>query len=416
MEVLKFNVDVELVKEFSDSQLAIVNVLCCAVGNNAHNKPISEETIVRASSTLLNKFLVAGFDGEDFLGHEKNQQIIGFFPAENDLKIVEKDDKRLLSANAILSKTYAPWAYECFINKDNLREVSMEISVLETQIKEDGYEWITEFVFNGITVLGDTRTAASAGSEATIIKFSDEYKERCEKLYFEELHQENKRDGETVEFSLNSSQIMEILRSALGDSDVYIEAYDDEYVYIYSYEEGGTYRAKFQFDGEGVVATIDLENKERVVRGGYIVVSASNEGSKEDPDSGGVAMSVTETEEYQAVVAELNNAKVEIEQLSQKIKTYEDAEKERLELEKKNVVKCTLEEDEIVQNFSESKINELLSDSENYSYSNITDWKNKVYAEAFAVVKEKISKQPKIGLSWSNTEKEENENPWNKHF
>ena len=77
----------------------------------------------------------------------------------------------------------ATMANAVFKRKDT-KDVSMEISVLETQVKEDGYEWITKFVFNAVTVLGNTHNPACEGSQAQVFKFStDELVEKGQKAY-----------------------------------------------------------------------------------------------------------------------------------------------------------------------------------------------------------------------------------------
>ena len=79
----KFLLDIEnfeiLPEEYSDEQLATVEIYVCHDGNNRHNVPISREALVKAKDTLKNKFLVAGFDGNDFEGHEPDEMIVGFF-------------------------------------------------------------------------------------------------------------------------------------------------------------------------------------------------------------------------------------------------------------------------------------------------------------------------------------------------
>ena len=89
-ELEKFSIDVasfEIVpEEYSDSQLAVVEIYVCHDGNNRHNVPITREALVRAKDTLKNKFLVAGFDGNDFEGHEPDEQIVGFFPESSKMK------------------------------------------------------------------------------------------------------------------------------------------------------------------------------------------------------------------------------------------------------------------------------------------------------------------------------------------
>ena len=186
-EVEGFNV----IDDYSDNQLAIVEVYVCHDGNNHHNMPIDLSVIKKAKKTLKNKFLVAGFDGDDFEGHEPDEQIVGFFPESSEMKFVEKDGKTYLVAQAIMSKIYAKWAYDVFVDdEDNYRSVSMEITVLGTEVNDDdGLEHITKFVFNGVTLLGESHMPACEGANASIIKFS---KENALKVYSKRLKNSDK--------------------------------------------------------------------------------------------------------------------------------------------------------------------------------------------------------------------------------
>ena len=140
-ELEKFSIDVasfEIVpEEYSDSQLAVVEIYVCHDGNNRHNVPITREALVRAKDTLKNKFLVAGFDGNDFEGHEPDEQIVGFFPESSKMRFEKRKGRTYLVAQAIMSKVYANWAYEIFKEKGNHRDVSMEITVLAGQVDEN---------------------------------------------------------------------------------------------------------------------------------------------------------------------------------------------------------------------------------------------------------------------------------------
>lgn len=173
---ISFGVDgFSVIDDYSDSQLAIVEIYVCHDGNNLHDMPIDLSVLKKAKKTLKNKFLVAGFDGEDFEGHEPDEQIVGFFPESSVMKFEEKDGKTYLVAQAIMSKVYASWAYNVFLDDgSNARAVSMEITVLGTEIQEDGLEHITKFVFNGVTLLGKSHIPACEGTNASIIKFSKE--------------------------------------------------------------------------------------------------------------------------------------------------------------------------------------------------------------------------------------------------
>ena len=186
-EVQKFSI----MDNISDEQFAFVEVYVCHDGNNAHNMPISFEALEKAKDTLKNKFLVAGFDGDDFEGHEPDEQIVGFFPESSEMKFVEKDGRTYLVAQAIMSKIYAKWAYDVFVDdEDNYRSVSMEITVLGTEVNnDDGLEHITKFVFNGVTLLGESHMPACEGANASIIKFS---KENALKVYSKRLKNSDK--------------------------------------------------------------------------------------------------------------------------------------------------------------------------------------------------------------------------------
>ena len=237
-EVEGFNV----IDDYSDNQLAIVEVYVCHDGNNHHNMPIDLSVIKKAKKTLKNKFLVAGFDGDDFEGHEPDEQIVGFFPESSEMKFVEKDGRTYLVAQAIMSKIYAKWAYDVFVDdEDNYRSVSMEITVLGTELQDDGLEHITKFVFNGVTLLGESHMPACEGSNASIIKFS---KENALKVYSKRLKNSEKikknfvRDMELAEISRKEEseemedkekEVVETVEEEVKETEEFAkEASDDE--------------------------------------------------------------------------------------------------------------------------------------------------------------------------------------------
>ena len=203
----------DVIDDYSDSQFAIAEIYVCHDGNNLHNMPIDLSVIKKAKRTLKNKFLVASFDGDDFEGHEPDEQIVGVFPESSEMKFVEKDGKTYLVAQAIISKVYAKWAYDVFAeDEDNERAVSMEITVLGTELQDDNLEHITKFVFNGVTLLGESHMPACEGSNASIIKFSQE---NALKVYSKRLKNSDKikknfvKDMELAEISRKEGETME---------------------------------------------------------------------------------------------------------------------------------------------------------------------------------------------------------------
>ena len=196
----------------------------------------------KKKKTLKNKFLVASFDGDDFEGHEPDELIVGVFPESSEMKFVEKNGKTYLVAQAIISKVYAKWAYDVFVeDEDNKRAVSMEITVLGTELQDDGLEHITKFVFNGVTLLGESHMPACEGSNASIIKFS---KENALKVYSKRLKNSEKikknfvRDMELAEISRKEEseemedkekEVVETVEEEVKETEEFAkEASDDE--------------------------------------------------------------------------------------------------------------------------------------------------------------------------------------------
>lgn len=456
---IAFDIDgFSVIDDYSDSQLAIVEIYVCHDGNNLHDMPIELSVLKKAKKTLKNKFLVAGFDGIDFEGHEKDEQIVGFFPESSEMKFVEKDGRTYLVAQAIMSKIYAKWAYDVFAQDvANERAVSMEITVLGTEIKDDGLEYITKFVFNGVTLLGGDHMPACEGANASIIKFSkenalqvyskhfennsdkikrnfvesmglaenlgkegetmeekekevgttveEEFEEKEEKdskpvdnvssdedTYMEDDNNEDKeddneeRDDKDVEDddqkedededkdeekeeemsckdfeSLTVEQKYEVFRSAVKEflnGCGYLESFDDEYLYIYDYCEGYTYRYSYNLDG--TTATIDLDSKTRVMRGGYV-----------------------EFEKFEEEQSNFEILKKENCELKEKLIAYETSEKEK-------AVETILSE--VVDVISAERIAELRTKSAEYSLENLSIFENEVKATAFEAVANKVKR------------------------
>ena len=224
-EVEGFNV----IDDYSDNQLAIVEVYVCHDGNNHHNMPIDLSVIKKAKRTLKNKFLVAGFDGDDFEGHEPDEQIVGFFPESSEMKFVEKDGRTYLVAQAIMSKIYAKWAYDVFVDdEDNYRSVSMEITVLGTEVNDDdGLEHITKFVFNGVTLLGESHMPACEGANASIIKFS---KENALKVYSKRLKNSDKIKKDFVKDMELAEGLRKEESEKMDEKEKVVETVEDEEV------------------------------------------------------------------------------------------------------------------------------------------------------------------------------------------
>lgn len=108
------------------------------------------------------------------------------------------------------------------------------------------------------------------------------------------------RSANIDNFSLTSAQILEILNSCLvetykaGDIEYrryWVETYDDDCVYIYDNQESHMYCASYVLDENAKTASINMQEKHRVIRGGYEVVDkngktlfASDNGTEKEID------------------------------------------------------------------------------------------------------------------------------------
>ena len=218
----------DVIDDYSDNQFAIAEIYVCHDGNNLHNMPIDLSVIKKAKKTLKNKFLVASFDGDDFEGHEPDELIVGVFPESSEMKFVEKNGKTYLVAQAIISKVYAKWAYDVFVeDEDNKRAVSMEITVLGTELQDDGLEHITKFVFNGVTLLGESHMPACEGANASIIKFS---KENALKVYSKRLKNSDKIKKDFVKDMELAEGLRKEESEKMDEKEKVVETVEDEEV------------------------------------------------------------------------------------------------------------------------------------------------------------------------------------------
>lgn len=426
----KFAIDVEnfsiLQEEYSDEQLATVEIYVCHDGNNRHNVPITREALINAKDTLKNKFLVAGFDGNDFEGHEPDEQIVGFFPESSQMKFVKKKGRTYLVAQAIMSKVYAKWAYDVFCEKGNHRDVSMEITVLSGQVDEyDNLLTIEEFVFNGVTILGLDHVPACEGSSASIIKFDcenalkvynehrdttmvefsgkeeaktmDEKKEVVEEVVVETEEKEFEAETETTETNTESSKE--------DDNTMYSE--DDKKEEPKSEEEAETPKEEKDFEveeetkeegkseeeyesKEDVEKEVDSECKETE----EVEAECKEEVAEVEAESEEENLPETEnceadksvngdegevsTEDYESVKAERDSLFEENKALKEKVEKYEEKEKS---VEIESIISG------VIDVFTSEEISALREEAQKFSLEELNIFDNEVKAKAFDKVK-----------------------------
>jgi hypothetical protein len=132
-------------------------------------------------------------------------------------------------------------------------------------------------------------------------------------------------ENNNLTFSLNSAQIFEILSVAISNvkymcgeyecRKYYTEAYDENYVYLCDCEENKTF--KFPFVIENNMATVNLDEKIEVIRGGYLEVGEEIKNTENEKEA-----------KYAELEEKYASATTELEECKNKLMTYERKEEE----------------------------------------------------------------------------------------
>lgn len=219
-----FEVDnFKVVEENSNSQFATLEFDVCRSGDNSHEMPISRSAIQSAAMSIKGKPILAAFDvlDTDFLGHEENEQAVGFF-VEEEPEIIEKDyegnPELFIHAKGKIWKRYFNNAMEIFKRKGGKTDVSMEIDMLDFQEPEMGQSgFINVFSILGCTLLGVK--PAIRGSEAKVLSFAeikDEYDKETHQSDIERFANERMDKMAEITYKINKTELKE---TPWGDVD-----------------------------------------------------------------------------------------------------------------------------------------------------------------------------------------------------
>ena len=219
-----FEVDnFKVVEENSNSQFATLEIDVCRSGQNSHEMPISRSAIEYAANSIKGKPILAAFDilDTDFLGHEDNEQPVGFF-VEEEPQIIEKEydgnPELFIRAKGKVWKRYFDNAMNIFKRKGGKTDVSMEIDMLDFQEPEHGKEgFINIFSILGCTLLGVK--PAIRGAEAKVLSFAemkDEYDKESSKSDLERFANERMDKMAEVTYKINTTELKD---TPWGDVD-----------------------------------------------------------------------------------------------------------------------------------------------------------------------------------------------------
>lgn len=200
MEKLTFSIDkVKLIEDISNSQFARARVWAFASGNNLHNMPTSEESLMRAEPSIYDKPLVWVYDRfeDDAGGHSKFEVPAGFVPKHSANILYERaeDGRLFFVCDVLIWKYYSGKLLEIFEKANGEKSVSVEIQILDTKDLDNGKTEILDFVYLAITVVGEKYNPMIPLANAQIIQFSQD------KLEVEKILDFKEKEDETVKYN-----------------------------------------------------------------------------------------------------------------------------------------------------------------------------------------------------------------------
>lgn len=171
----------EIIEEKIDSQFATAKVQAFSSDKNRHDMICSEEVLKKTAPSIYNKPILYNIDRifDDFSSHsDPDKSLIAGFVVPNSSDFIRLDDGRL-SLNVLIKiwKRYAPKAMEIFKRDLGRKKVSVEMELLEAEVREDDIIEMKDFVYSGICLLGDLLTEASPGARIEVLSFAKENEE-----------------------------------------------------------------------------------------------------------------------------------------------------------------------------------------------------------------------------------------------
>ena len=179
---LNFNIEeIDIVKEESDSQFATAKIGAFNSGISLNDTNCTEEVLKNTAPTIYFKpilYNISKMTG-DFGSHAPvSKTLIGGFVEPDSATFVRVPDGRLrLQVEAKLWKRYSPIAMEILKQDGGVKNISVEIDLLDSEERTDGILEMKDFSYTGVCILGDIIQEASEGSFIEIMSFAEENKE-----------------------------------------------------------------------------------------------------------------------------------------------------------------------------------------------------------------------------------------------
>lgn len=185
---LKFSIDKVEMEEEKEARFNKSIIHAFADGENAHTWPIKTEVLKKCSNTIYDIPILCKYNEfvDDFLGHEEDEVPIGFIKEttttyDNPIVFEKSEDGRtfIVIKGRIWNK-YSSNAIDVLMRDDMKKSVSVEITITDGE-EIDGKIDVHEFIFEGVTVLGDFVTPAVKDANI-LLEFSEDKKNYLEKI------------------------------------------------------------------------------------------------------------------------------------------------------------------------------------------------------------------------------------------
>ena len=235
-KILKFELNPESVKIKKILRKDFLEVEMKAISTaypNRNNSHFTRESLVKAIPTVYNKPLLGSFsvDDDDFRQHNSelkydselgdlyydytdstSETPIGLIRSED--KVVVRDDED--TGESWLCFTASIWVKynykqvkSLLKSKNGKKKVSVEIEVVDSYEDEKGIEVIKEFVFDGVTILGQSITEGIAGAEMSILDMVSsslfQKKQKCLCYAYDSLKNVNLNNQDDVDNNINQN-------------------------------------------------------------------------------------------------------------------------------------------------------------------------------------------------------------------
>jgi len=186
--------NIEMFDENPDSNFAVVSLDFFSSGKNRHDLFVSEDTLMRTSSTIKNCPLVWKYDDvlDDVYTHDDEEVPCGFVPESANIKAKKISDGRvMLNTTAYVWKRYTGQLLDIFKRDGGVKPVSVEMSVYKLEPMPDGLYELKDYRFEGITILGSYVRPAIPDATATVLSFSKQLKKEYKDALKDEVSSKN---------------------------------------------------------------------------------------------------------------------------------------------------------------------------------------------------------------------------------